>query len=189
VSVTVRESLLEEQDLVGRASGTLGVGHAALLEDPTAQGWLLEVRTRRPAFLPGVLERACARPAHSRDELLEVLAGAILETYVREEPRLHHAWAKRGKQLSPDQDAELLAKMKSIYEPIARRKGRQIVNGLHQEPARGNGQPAGGPGRTRPVEAAALRRLLRPRNLRGATGRACDPNPASSGPARSHRAR
>ena len=149
------ELLLKEQGTVNDAIDSRGGDHTNYLQDLTAQAWLLEVRNNRPAFMPKVIERVREKPAQSRDEFLDALSSAIVETYVAEEPRLHYRKAKEGKQLSPEQDAELLARMKLIYEPIGRHKGTNIVTKISRALAPANVNTDGGQSQPAPAARGA----------------------------------
>ncbi|MEM9494105.1 MAG: SH3 domain-containing protein, partial [Myxococcota bacterium] len=74
-----------------------------------------------------------AKKAADRKSFLDILAQAIVDTYVREEPLLHYGKAKRRlerkkkRKLTDKEDSELLDKYKKRYEPIGKRKGTNIV--------------------------------------------------------------
>lgn len=104
-------------------------------EDPVAVGWLLEVYNNRPAFMAKTIARVDASTATSREEFLDLLETAIIETYVIEEPLVAYAKAKKAfrasnhnQNMSAAADAELLAAMKRQYEPVGRTKGTNIVS-------------------------------------------------------------
>jgi uncharacterized protein YraI len=109
-------------------------------EDATAKSWLLECYNNRPYFTELAIARAGKKPAASREEFLDTLSDAIIETYVVEEPKLHFkktkkAAEKKGKKLTPEQETELLAEMKKKYEPIGRKKGTNIVTKIGRKVA------------------------------------------------------
>lgn len=101
-------------------------------DDLTAQAWLLETINNRPAYMPKAVSRAVddgAKGATTRDRFLDILSGAIVETYVIEEPLLFYnkALKKLKKPPTPEQDAKLLADAKAKYASVGRRKGTNIV--------------------------------------------------------------
>lgn len=125
------ELALGESAKVEKAAAKLG-GGADLFSDPTAQGWLLETYNNRPAFMPIAIKKAVeggAKSATGRDAFLDILAKAIVDTYVEQEPLLHYRKAKQKKKgkLTAEQDAALLEDSKKTYGPIGRRKGTNIV--------------------------------------------------------------
>ena len=120
---------LGEAKVVDKAVDQHG-GGVDYFDDLTAQAWLLETYNNRRAYMAKAVARATAggaRSAGSRDAFLDILAEAIIQTYIHEEPLLFYNRAKKGKQLDATADAALLAHMKATYEPIGRRKGTNIT--------------------------------------------------------------
>ncbi len=124
------ELALGEAGKVEKAVAKHG-GGADLFSDPTAQGWLLETYNNRPAFMPIAIKKAVAggaKEAASRDAFLDILAKAIVDTYVEQEPLLHYRKAKKRKgKLTAEQDAALLEESRQKYEAVGRRKGGNIT--------------------------------------------------------------
>ena len=119
--------MLAEMAEVSATTASKGGANTSWLEDPTAHAWLLEVNNNRPAYMTIVVTQVANAPAADRDAFLDALAAAIIATYVEQEPLLHYKRAKRGKVLTPDQDAALLDKMKLKYQGKGRHKGENIV--------------------------------------------------------------
>lgn len=134
------ELLAKEQGIVDAEIDHKGGVNENHFEDATAQSWLLEVYNNRPAFTAKAIAAAGKKKAATRDEFLDMLSEAIIDTYVIEEPKLHfnkakNAAAKKGKKLTPDQETQLLADKKKKYEPIGRRKGTNIVTKIGRKVA------------------------------------------------------
>lgn len=126
------ELLAQEQGIVDAAIDREGGVNESHFDDATAKSWLLEVYNNRPAFTAKAIEAAGKKKAAGRDEFLDTLSDAIIDTYVIEEPKLHFnkakkAAEKKGQKLTPEQETQLLADMKKKYEPIGRKKGTNIV--------------------------------------------------------------
>lgn len=139
--------MLAEMAEVSAVSASKGGVNTSWLDDPTAHAWLLEVNNNRPAYMTIVVTQVANAPASNREAFLDALAAAIIATYVEQEPLLRYKRAKRGKVLTPDQDAALLDKMKAKYEAKGRHKGENIVNKIPR-------QLAGAPGGSSPATSA-----------------------------------
>lgn len=138
--------MLAEMAEVSATTASKGGANTNWLDDPTAHAWLLEVNNNRPAYMTIVVTQVANAPATDRDAFLDALAAAIIATYVEQEPLLHYKRAKRGKVLTPDQDAALLDKMKLKYEAKGRHKGENIVTKIPR-------QLGGAPGESSPAAA------------------------------------
>lgn len=138
VVAAISALMMEDLREVAQATASVAAGGGDpnhFFDDLVAKSWLLEVDNNRPAFMPKAVQRAkaAAASARTRDEFLDQLAAAIVETYVVEEPLIAYRKAKakykkrNREEMSAEADAELLAKMQRKYEPIGRKKGTNIV--------------------------------------------------------------
>ncbi len=136
-------------------------GKGDFFNDDTARAWLLELHNNRPAYNHVAVEKAVAagaRDAKDRDKFLDVLAAAIEDSYEPEGVTTYHrvkAEAK-NKNLTPDQDKELLHK----HVAAARLKGTHITQRISRHLALPTLEPIIGPAahddKATPVAAAPV---------------------------------
>ena len=127
IAAIVEWALKEAKEVDAKATKAGAKG--SFWEDDTAHAWILEVDNNRQAYTSAVVNRAVAAGANSaktREEFLDILAAAIIETYEDLEPKLvgykylkrkHHDW----------DDAKLHEQAEKTYKPIGHTKATHIV--------------------------------------------------------------
>lgn len=198
VIAAICELALVELRKVDRATAAKReeVGHP-FFDDLVAKSWLLEVYNNRPAFMGKAIARASVHPAATREAFLDVLAGAIMDTYELEEPLIRYRQAKadyerkhQGQTMPAEADTELLANLRRDLGPVGRKKGHNIVTKIPRtltpaavtaSPSAPMNSPADAPSRnegSKPRESA-LR--SRPTAADATTRHSTEPRPSAPG--------
>ncbi len=132
VIVAVAQFALDEAKSVEALTTAKG-GTGDYFDDDTARSWLLEVHNNRPAYTGPVVKKAVdggALSAGDRDGFLDILSGAIVDTYGEQEGLRHYAKQKakpENSHLSKEADQKLREDAFAKWGPSGRTAGTHIV--------------------------------------------------------------
>ncbi|HET7504007.1 MAG TPA: SH3 domain-containing protein [Kofleriaceae bacterium] len=132
VIVAIAQFALDEARAVETITTASG-GTGDYFADDTARAWILEVHNNRPAYTAEAVRRAVeagAKSAKNRDQFLDILSAAIVDTYGEREAMLFYQREKArpaNQHITAEKDAELREHAKTTYGRIGRTKGTHIV--------------------------------------------------------------